>query len=38
MKAIRVSAYGGPEVLKIEEIPTPQPGPTRCSCATTPSA
>ena len=27
MKAIRVSEYGGPSVLKIEEIPTPQPGP-----------
>ena len=27
MKAIRVSEYGGPSVLKLEEIPTPQPGP-----------
>src|SRR5262245_31037305 len=26
MKAIRVSAYGGPEVLKLEEVPTPAPG------------
>jgi NADPH2:quinone reductase len=26
MKAIRVSQYGGPEVLKLEEVPTPQPG------------
>jgi NADPH2:quinone reductase len=26
MKAIRVSEYGGPTVLKLEEIPTPQPG------------
>ena len=29
MKAIRVSAYGGPSVLKIEEIPAPQPGATQ---------
>ena len=27
MKAIRISEYGGPAVLKLEEIPTPQPGP-----------
>jgi NADPH2:quinone reductase len=26
MKAIRVSEYGGPAVLKLEEVPTPQPG------------
>ena len=26
MKAIRVSAYGGPEVLKLEEVPAPKPG------------
>jgi NADPH2:quinone reductase len=26
MKAIRVSEYGGPSVLKLEDIPTPQPG------------
>jgi len=29
MKAIRVSEYGGPSVLKLEEIPTPQPGPNQ---------
>jgi len=27
MKAIRVSAYGDPSVLKLEDTPTPQPGP-----------
>lgn len=27
MQAIRVSATGGPETLKIEDIPTPEPGP-----------
>jgi len=26
MKAIRVHEFGGPEVLKLEEIPTPRPG------------
>src|SRR5437773_11470750 len=29
MKAIRVSEYGGPSVLKIEEVPVPQPGPAQ---------
>jgi NADPH2:quinone reductase len=27
MKAIRVKEFGGPEVLGLEEVPTPQPGP-----------
>ena len=27
MKAIRVSEYGGPEVMKYEDVPTPEPGP-----------
>jgi NADPH2:quinone reductase len=27
MKAIRVHQYGGPEVLKYEDVPLPQPGP-----------
>ena len=26
-KAIRVHAYGGPEVMKWEDVPTPEPGP-----------
>src|SRR5881275_2768143 len=26
MKAIRVNEFGGPEVLRMEEVPTPQPG------------
>src|SRR5215813_1760913 len=29
MKAIRVSAYGGPSVLKLEEVPAPTPGATQ---------
>ncbi len=29
MKAIRVSEHGGPSVLKLEEVPTPQPGPNQ---------
>ena len=27
MRAIRVHEYGGPEVLRLEEVPVPQPGP-----------
>lgn len=27
MKAIRVKEFGGPEVLQLEEVPTPKPGP-----------
>ena len=29
MKAIRISEYGGPSVLKLEEVPAPQPGATQ---------
>ena len=29
MKAIRVSEYGGPSVLKLEEVTAPQPGPNQ---------
>ena len=27
MKAIRVKEFGGPEVLRLEEVPTPEPRP-----------
>jgi len=27
MKAVRIHEHGGPEVLRLEEVPTPQPGP-----------
>lgn len=27
MKAIRIHEFGGPEVMKLEEVPNPQPGP-----------
>jgi NADPH2:quinone reductase len=27
VKAIKVNTFGGPEVLRLEEVPTPQPGP-----------
>ena len=26
-KAIRIHAYGGPEVMQWEDVPTPEPGP-----------
>src|ERR1700677_4816951 len=26
-KAVRIHAYGGPEVLQWEDVPTPEPGP-----------
>ena len=29
MKAIRISEYGGPSVLKLEEVPAPQAGPSQ---------
>ncbi len=28
MKAIRIKEFGGPEVMRLEEVPTPKPGPT----------
>jgi NADPH2:quinone reductase len=27
MRAVRVHEYGGPELMKVEELPTPEPGP-----------
>ncbi len=33
MRAIRVQNYGGPEVLALEELETPQPGPAQCLVA-----
>src|SRR5947209_6360306 len=29
MKAVRVHEFGGPNVLRLEELPTPRPGPGR---------
>ncbi len=37
MKAIRIHAYGGPEVMQLEELPTPVPAsamPVRIHAAT----
>jgi NADPH:quinone reductase-like Zn-dependent oxidoreductase len=28
IKAVRIHQYGGPEVLKYEEAPSPKPGPS----------
>ena len=33
MKAIRVHGFGGPEVLKLEEVATPKRQVARCWCA-----
>ena len=38
MKAIVVRELGGPEVLKLEDVPDPQPVPAKCSSASTPPA
>ena len=38
MKAIRLHAFGGPEVLVYEDVAIPELGPARCSSAFTPSA
>jgi uncharacterized membrane protein (DUF2068 family) len=35
VKAIRVKEFGGPEVLRLEEVPTLQAAPVRCSCECT---
>ena len=29
MKAVRAHQFGGPEVMKLEDFPTPQPGPAQ---------
>ncbi len=31
MRAIQISEFGGPEVMKLVELPTPEPGPERDS-------
>jgi NADPH:quinone reductase-like Zn-dependent oxidoreductase len=35
MKAVVMRRRGGPEVLQVEEVPTPVPGPGRCWCGFT---
>lgn len=32
MKAVILNEYGGPEVLKVGEVPVPQPGPKEVRC------
>ena len=32
--AIRIHELGGPEMMRWEQVPLPEPGPARCSSAT----
>ena len=36
MKAVRFHEYGGPEVLRVEEVDVPSPARGRCWCASPP--
>jgi NADPH:quinone reductase-like Zn-dependent oxidoreductase len=33
MQTVRTHDYGGPEVLKLEKVPCPQPGAIQLACA-----